>query len=386
MNWDKFIFSEQPKQRFFRHAVFWLLWWLYFTVSYFHYGQTGLKNTLFEPWSIVFVIKSLLLLSVHAMACYYFIGYLMPQYFFNQRYGILSAHTFLLALMILAVVYGMHKYIFPVIDETWSGSPPSPPKNLVWTSITSGLLSSPKVILAAVTIKLLKRWWLKQKEKEKLEQEKLSTDVQLLKSQIHPELLFSSLQHIATLTQKKQSDRAAAVLLKLADILSYMLYECDTAFVPLDKEIKAVLDYLTIKKSIMGHSLELDIAIKGQTGNQLIAPMILYGLIEDSLAYSANNKKTDQPWLNIDMQTDTHSILLKLIQGASEAPETTQDANNITEKTKKRLSVLYPEQYELKTTIEPEIMMTVLKIETTGYDHATGNICYPSKPGAYAIA
>jgi hypothetical protein len=100
-------------------------------------------------------------------------------------------------------------------------------QNVWWTSICSGLLSAPKVICAAAAIKLLKRWWINQKEKEKLEQEKLVAQLQLLKAQIHPELVFSSLNQISDLTQKKESKKASVLLLKLADILSYMLYECD---------------------------------------------------------------------------------------------------------------------------------------------------------------
>ena len=54
-----------------RHLVFWLLWWIYFTVSYYHYEQSGLQKAEFEPWNFPLFIKSILLLSVHITACYY---------------------------------------------------------------------------------------------------------------------------------------------------------------------------------------------------------------------------------------------------------------------------------------------------------------------------
>jgi len=114
----------------------------------------------------------------------------------------------------------------PLINTAFNYQPVIANHNTWWTSISSGLLSAPKVISAAAAIKLLKRWWLKQKEKERLEKEKLMTDLQLLKSQVHPEFLFSSLDTICGMTRKKNIDNAAMLLLKLADILSYILYEC----------------------------------------------------------------------------------------------------------------------------------------------------------------
>ena len=69
-------------------------------------------------------------------------------------------------------------------------------QNIWWAAISAGLLSAPKVITVATAIKLIKRWYLKQKEKELLEKEKLQADLQLLKAQIHPEFLFSSLDSL----------------------------------------------------------------------------------------------------------------------------------------------------------------------------------------------
>ena len=74
----------------------------------------------------------------------------------------------------------------------------------------------------ALTIKLLKRWWLKQNENMRLEKEKIDVELQLLKAQIHPDFLFSSLDKIHDYALYN-SAKASSLLLKLSDILSYML-------------------------------------------------------------------------------------------------------------------------------------------------------------------
>ena len=105
-----------------------------------------------------------------------------------------------------------------------------------WTSVNSVLLNAPKIIAAATAITLVKRWYLKQKEKERVEKEKLTTDLQLLKAQIRPGFLFSSLDHIYEYARIK-SPNAHELLIKFSDLLSYLLYECDDARVPVGKGI-----------------------------------------------------------------------------------------------------------------------------------------------------
>ncbi len=297
-----------------RHFVFWLLWGLYFSVSYFHYQQTGVEKVEFEMWSLPFFIKSLALLSVHASACYFFIGYLMPHYFFEAKYSALIPTILILSLLIVIVNYSLHKSVFPLIDRAFNHQPLIISQNIWWTSITSGLLSAPKIICAAAAVKLLKRWWLKEKEKENLEKEKLLTDLKLLKTQMHPEFLFSSLNNISLLTKKKNVDKASMSLLKLADILSYMLYDSENALVPLEKEIKTIKDYLLLQKTKMGDGLEIDIAIQGDGSRKFIVPLLLFPFVENSFSYFGNNK-LETAWINLQFLIENTELTMKLIQG-----------------------------------------------------------------------
>jgi len=234
-------------------------------------------------------------------------------------------------------------------------------QNLWWTSITSGLLSAPKIISAAAAIKLLKRWWVKQKEKERLEKDKLMTDLQLLKAQVHPQFLFSSLAAICLMVQRKDTGSASMLLLKLADILSYVLYECDSKMVLLEKEIKVIKDYLVLQKNRMGNRLEIDVAVKGQPHDKMITPLLLFSFIENSFLYFAD-KKLERNWINLEFQFEPTEFTMKLIHGKTTEPLVLSANENVIAKAMKRLDFFYPGNYELKTTVEPEIMMTYLKI------------------------
>jgi len=362
MNWYDFIFSEERSDRMQRHLFFWLLWWLYFTASYFHYEQTGLRQIQFESWNLAFLIKSTLLLLIHVAACYYFIGILMPRYFFKAKYAALIFRLFALGLLVLFSSYFMHKTIFPLVNATFGNSPGISVQNIWWTSIASGLLSAPKIICAAAAIKLVKRWYSKQKEKERLEKEKLITELQLLKAQIHPEFLFSTLNNIFQMTQHGNKQKAAVLLLNLADILSYMLYDCENNHVPLEKEIKMIKDYLVLEKTRAGERLEMDMAIKGETRDRMIAPLLLFSFLENSFSFFTH-KKSERNWINVEFVVELESITMKLIHGKSEenSMELVQEA--AMGKAMRWLEFYYRDRYELKTTVAPDMRMIFLRIQ-----------------------
>jgi sensor histidine kinase YesM len=384
MNWYNFIFSENKVDRLRRHLIFWLLWWVYFTVSFFHYEQTGLQEIQFERWNFPFLVKSLLLLSIHVAACYYFINFLLPRYFFKGKYLALAVQIIIVSFLILVSSQFIYETVMPVVYTSFHYKSVIN-QNIWWTSITSGLLSAPKVISAAAAIKLLKRWWLKQKEKEKLEKEKLITDLQLLKAQIRPEFLFSSLHDIYLFVRKKENNRASILLLKLADILSYILYECDNSLVPLEKEIKTAKSFLLLKKTTMGDRLEIDLAEKGETTGKMIAPLLLFSFLENSFSY-IGNKRLEKNWINLEFQIEQNDLTMKLIHGKAAESQPGSENEVATANAVKRLKLFYAGRYELKTTIEPEMMMTSLKISLEESVEVNTNGMYTAEQIAYVSA
>jgi len=357
MNWHEFVFSEKPAHRIRRHLIFWLLWWTYFAVTYYYYLQVGLQKIVFGNMSSIMLVQSLLLIIIHLTACYFFIDILLPKYLITKKYLQLTAGIGIIVIFLLAAGYFVHSFLFPIIDPDYY-SKISSNNTLWWTNINSGLLNAPKVIAAAAAIKLIKRWYLKQKEKERIEKEKLITDLQLMKAQIRPGFLFSSLDQIYEAAQK-QSPKAPGLLLKLADLLSYLLYECDESKVPLEKELNMMKEYMTLEKARYGDKLELEIVIKGDTTNQKIAPLLLLPFIENSFKHCS--KQTEQPWINLEISIDNEILSMKLLNGVAVAdPDTSlHEIKNI----EKRLLVLYSGKHELKKYIENEIYFVLLKID-----------------------
>jgi two-component system, LytTR family, sensor kinase len=359
MNWHEFIFSEKPAHRIRRHIIFWLLWWIYFATTYYYYLQVGLKKIAFGNLGSILLVKSFPLILIQIAACYFFIYILLPRYLLTKKYFLLTAGILFLAAFLLTGGYFIQHDIFPFIDATYHYKISEVNNTLWWTNINSGLLTAPKVIAAATIIKLAKRWYLKQKEKERLEKEKLITDLKLMKAQIRPGFLFSSLDQIYKCAKKK-SPEAPELLLKLADLLSYLLYECDEPKVPLEKELNMMKEYMALEKVRYGSRLELETVIKGEVRKRQIAPLLLLPFIENSFKHCSN--VATQPWINLQISLDNETLLMKLINGVAFGYE--EPCNSVPEvmNIEKRLQLLYPGKYELKRYVENEIYIVLLKI------------------------
>jgi len=359
MNRHEFVFSDKHIHRISRHFVFWLLWWIYFSSTYYYYLQVGLQKIDFGDLSSILFIKSFLLVLVHLFACYIFIYIILPRYLLKTNYLALTAAIILLSAFLLAAGYYIQRLVFPYIESAFNYKQSTFIETIWWTSINSVLLNAPKVIAVATAIKLIKRWYLKQKEKERLENEILINDLQLLKAQIHPRFLFNSLDHIYIYAANK-SPEAPELLLKLSDLLSYMLYECDDPKVPLEKELNMMKEYMHLEKSRYGSSLEFETAIKGDKANKFIAPMLLLPFIENGFKHC--NNQQERPWINLEISIENDILTMKLMNGIS-----LTDINPITLtdeilNVQRRLQLLYPDKHELKMYAEQEIYVVLLTI------------------------
>jgi sensor histidine kinase YesM len=374
MNWHNFIFSDKPGIRTRRHLIFWLLWWIYFAATYYYYIQVGLQKIDFGNLSSILILKTFFLIIVHILSCYAFIYFLLPRYLIKGKYLSLAAGIGLLIIFLVGAGYFVHAELFPFIDHTFNYNETRANSTLWWTSINSVLLTAPKIIAAAAAIKLVKRWYLKQKEKEKVEKEKLITDLQLLKAQVRPDLLFSSLDNIYTYAKSK-SPEAQKLLLQFSDLLSYLLYECDDAKVPLEKELNMMKEYMTMEKIRFANNLEMEVDIKGRIGNKTIAPLLLLPFIENS--FRQCNSLAEQSWINLELCIEDNILTMKLMNGVdidkTEPATLSDEIINV----QKRLQLLYPANHELKMYTEQEICMTFLKINLTEkFDLAMSSITF----------
>lgn len=361
MQWHEFIFSEQSKHKLLRHFVFWTAWWLFFLICFilFH----NMKNNKVNPFNLApgdhLLLKTSLLVLLYALACYPLIYFILPE-IIKRKWLKATAYFILLCGFLYAATYFLFWNVFSFIDSSSGSSKTNYSVKRFWPALNLGLMNFAKVAAAAAIIKYLKYWWQKQKESQRLEKEKINAELQLLKAQVHPDFLFKTLNNIYT-HAVASSPRTSGMLLKLSDLLSYMLYECDGTLVPLEKEIAMMKEYMQLEKIRHNDEPEMEVNIKGDLNGKMIAPFLLLPFIENSFKHSG--QMTEQFWINLDIRIEEKHFTMKLTNGISEnVDEQSRIAANGLRNVQKRLTLLYPGNHELKMTMEQEMYIVLLNI------------------------
>ena len=144
----------------------------------------------------------------------------------------------------------------------------------MYSALREQLSSLPVIAGFAVMIKLMKRWWLKQKETEQLFQEKTKAELQLLKAQVHPHFLFNTLNNIYYFTLSG-SPKAPEMINKLSGLLHYILNECNQPLIPLQKEINMVRDYMALEKIRYGEQMNMTIEIQEEGSRKIDCSVVV---------------------------------------------------------------------------------------------------------------
>ncbi|MES1219385.1 MAG: histidine kinase, partial [Bacteroidota bacterium] len=159
------------------------------------------------------------------------------------------------------------------------------------------------------------------------------------------------------------SPKAPEMLIKLSDLLSYMLYECDAPKVKLEREITMLREYIALEKIRQGERLELTFQVNGYLNGQLISPLILLPFIDNSFSY-CNHELAEQVWVNMDITIENNNLSMKIINGILVGIDEDTSVNNESMiNIQKRLNLLYPGKHELKINAEQELLMIHLNLK-----------------------
>jgi hypothetical protein len=201
-----------------------------------------------------------------------------------------------------------------------------------------------------------------QQKNTDLEQKKLETELKLkeaelnlLKAQIHPHFLFNTLNNLYGLTLEK-SELASNLVLRISDLLDYMLYKCNQPKVDLQNELKHLQNYIEIEQLRYGERLQIEINYSGEAGNLQIAPMLLLPFVENAFKHGVS-KQISQPYIRMNIGIQDLQLQLFLensFNGAAQKEEDYSKGIGL-KNVKKRLEMLYPEKYSLSVSNEETI-------------------------------
>jgi hypothetical protein len=175
-------------------------------------------------------------------------------------------------------------------------------------------------------------------------QEKSQAEVAYLKAQINPHFLFNTLNGIYSLAIQK-SDATAPAIVKLSEMMRYVTTESQQEFVPLEKEMNYLSNYIDLQKMRVGETIELVFRIDGDAGGKSIAPLLLIPFIENAFKYGVNPEEKSK--IDIHLQLLTDAVLLDVKnQKVNIRPH--EGAGTGLENARKRLALSCPGKHTLE--------------------------------------
>jgi len=333
-----------------------ILFWIGFVIVY------AVPYCSLEGDCVIMIFDILILMSVKIAAVYLTIYYLLPRFLLKKKYW-----DFFLLFFMSAIVFGLiHRALqFFIIGPMYY-----PETYMGWhfwniSHLLYGVLSIYTVVAVATAIKLLKQSYQNQRQNQQLSNEKLEAELKLLKAQIHPHFLFNTLNNLYALALE-QSSYTAEGILKLSNLLDYMLYECNAPLISLDNELKLINNYIELEKLRYGKRLHVNFEISGNTSGKRIAPMLILPFVENSFKHGSS-KKLDKTEINIDLKVGINAIDLEVRNTRSS--QKSKDDQGYTEgiglkNVKRRLELIYKDRYNLNIKDNDHTFEIHLHLET----------------------
>ncbi|GGK40974.1 MULTISPECIES: sensor histidine kinase [Flavobacteriaceae] len=336
------------------HSIFWLV--IYYFYAYFlGYGSS---NTKYVNLFSGFLMPATILIS------YFLIYYLIPNFLLTKKYKyfiLYSIYTFIISVyvIILSILYGL------IYSEGY--------KEVETVPLTKTLpfivLGVYFVVLIVVSLSLVMHNYNSIVNNENLKNKILQTQLQIkdqelrfLKAQIHPHFLFNSLNTIYGFALKKK-DEAPEMILKLSNLLDYILYQIEKPQVLLMDEVNHLLDYVSLEKMRFHDTLTIETNIRVANPTIQIAPMLLIPFVENAFKHGDIIKGSLR--VIIDIKTEADMLCFRIEN--SSLNEHSDNKGIGLENITKRLEMQYPDSYTLETNQEANTFKVELMIRNFKY-------------------
>lgn len=326
------------------HACYWLL-----VTGFFLYEKRYLIVKASLNFFAICVIARVVLLMVIA---YLNLHYFLPRYLLKKRYARYFGLVFVSILGYLFIQSFFDYYLYGYVIGPLRNS------NLA-EAVSYNFFSTLWYLALMVALKLSIDWYEQQRILQKIVVEKLNAEVNFLRSQVNPHFLFNILNNLYALTLKK-SDLAPEVVLKLSEMMEYMLYDSDDTTVSLDKEISYLHNYIELERIRYDNNPDIFIEVAGNPDGKEIAPLLLLPLVENAFKHGVS-RKSDHGWLHGKIHVGPSAIEVTIENSKSTAARESKGGIGLAN-LRKRLELLYPSRHSLRIDDQQERFSVFMEI------------------------
>jgi len=334
------------------HVFGWIV--IFILLQFLNFPQSAISNPLirFSGWILIIGV--------------FYLNYLIlvPQLYLSKHlFPYLLVVTLILILTFLSIRllfshphYGINSSSLVDLKNT-AGITNLRTKNAI-PSLAGGIGAIVILLILSIgtTIRVTQSLYLNEEKRKEIQNEKLSAELLFLKSQINPHFFFNTLNSIYYLAHIK-SDQSPIAILKLSEIMRYIIYEAVKDKVPLSKEIDYIQNYIDLQRLRLNDNVAIEfVAHLGSNQNQ-IGPMLLIPFVENAFKHGIDY--TQHTIVSISAIMEEENTLHFCVKN----PNIQQNRVNLVssgvglQNVKKRLELLYPSNFRL--SIQEDQLFTV---------------------------
>ncbi|MDQ0968415.1 two-component system LytT family sensor kinase [Flavobacterium sp. W4I14] len=198
-------------------------------------------------------------------------------------------------------------------------------------------------LVSSCLIKFAADWFSSERIQRNLESERREMELQFLKSQLNPHFLFNSLNNIYSLAYQK-SDKTADAIMKLSEIMRYMIYESNTPTVALSKEVDYLTSYIELQKIRFKDGAYIELTLNGEIDNQKIVPLMLISFVENAFKHGVVTDPAEPVKINII--ANQKILHFSVVNKKNQQNKDAQGGVGLTN-VERRLQLVYPDRYKL---------------------------------------
>ena len=282
------------------------------------------------------MVVSLLLLPLYLL----YSRIIVPKFLFNKKYVIYGSLTLLFGLLIHFLLFVLYKIAQSIISYDSLSY-------FLYSAITIARESSWIFINACLAVAIA---YLRVKLDEKdiiaaLQKENAYYKIRYFRTQLNPHFLFNTLNSIYSLSLNK-TEKTPEVVIRLADIMRFLIYECNEDKIPLEKEIEFIRNYIEIER--IRYDADIQFTVEGDTAGIMIEPFLFIAFIENGFKHAIDTSFA-KPFIYIKLKVSPEQIAINVINNTS--LELENQAKRIQGKglvnSKSVLELLYQDAYEL---------------------------------------
>lgn len=291
-----------------------------------------------SQWQMWLVLP---LVGLAVFPAYLLFSRLMGPFLLQQRYVFFALGSISFFLIIQTFLFAIYSVIlkFPVShigQRYFDYSYQTFTREGIWVIINMSL---------AIAIFFIKQALDEKDELRNVQRDNNYFKLRYLRAQLNPHFLFNTLNSIYSLSLQK-SDKTPEVVVKLADIMRYLVEDCDQPRILLSKEIEFIENYLEIEK--IRHNSDIRFTVEGEVEGVMIEPCLFISFIENGFKHAFDHS-FDKSFIYITLKSEPGQITLTVVNNTSIDIETQSKKIQGTgiRNSKNLLELLYPGDYAL---------------------------------------